>query len=35
MYLIIVNGYTVAKQELTAEEIKKLNTADGVTVKKA
>ena len=34
MYLIIIDGYTVAKQELTPEEIKKLN-ANGIITKKA
>ena len=34
MYLIIIDGYTVAKQELTPEQIKKLN-ASGIITKKA
>lgn len=34
MYLIIVDGYTIAKQELTPDEIKRLN-ASGIITKKA
>lgn len=35
MYLIIIDGYTIAKKELTPEEIKTYNNAGIITRKEA